>query len=291
LRRCPSKTLERLDISDNHISVASKNVIQWLHDNSQVKCLSMAQTEIPAKSIIQLAKILSDTGHRLQKLNIKNCNINSKAMTELCQSLGPNRRLEELTLNGNIVKKKAGKAVCASICANHSLLSLGLRYCSLAKSTLISLLEGLRTKNKSLKKLDIGMNIEISSSEVYNELEDMLTFNTTLHEINLSSIDINGKCVKAIVNGIGKSSSLRIIHLDANKFGKNMKMLAEAVNTNLKIEELTLRRCDISAKDVREFLDALAPSCSLKKLVLKNNDLDQSQFSGKDTKEFPVLIL
>jgi len=134
------------------------------------------------------------------------------------------------------------------------------------------------------------MNLEVSSAEVYNELEDMLTFNTILHEINLSAIDINGKCVKAIVNGIGKSSSLRIIHLDANKFGKNMKMLAEAVNTNLKIEELTLRRCDISAKDVREFMDALAPSCSLKKLVLKNNDLDLSQFSGKDMKEFPVLV-
>lgn len=54
-------------------------------------------------------------------------------LLKICQAIGDNKRLDELTLSGNTIKKKTGQSLCESMEVNRALTNLALRDCSLTK--------------------------------------------------------------------------------------------------------------------------------------------------------------
>jgi len=156
---------------------------------------------------------------------------------------------------------------------------IGLRNCSLNKQTIVLILKSAK-RHPTLKALDIAMNTDVSSVDVLKELEDLLVVTTKIEELNLAACGISSAAdIAFIANGIGKNSTLKRLHLDANKLGKNVVRIAQVANTHNKLEEITLRSTEISKKDVFEFLKTLAATdCTLKKLWLDRNDLEKAHF-------------
>jgi hypothetical protein len=83
------------------------------------------------------------------------------------------------------------------------------------------------------------------------------------------------------------------LRLDANKIGKEIPKIASAIKqpSNNKLEELTFRKCELSAKHLEEFFNNLGPNAQLTRLVLeKNEGLDKAKFSAY-TKQCPNLVI
>jgi hypothetical protein len=80
--------------------------------------------------------------------------------------------------------------------------------------------------------------------------------------------------------------------LDANKLGKDIIKIATAIKQpgNSKLEELTLRKCDISTKNLLQFFEALGPNAQLKRLLLEKNDIKASKFTDTN-KMYPLLAI
>jgi len=196
--------------------------------------------------------------------------------------------LEEIHLSGNVIKKKTGAALCHSIEYSKTLKVLDVRNCNLKKATLVELIKILR-RHKTIKKLDIAMNTEISS-EIAADIEQFLQSNEEIEDLNIAACQLSSQSLTSVMNGAGKSTSLKRLHLDFNKVGRNMIKLAETVKSNPKLEEITLRSTEVSNKDVSEFLNILGPNISLRRLALERNDLDREHFVEK-LKQFSQLNL
>ena len=80
--------------------------------------------------------------------------------------------------------------------------------------------------------------------------------------------------------------------MDANKLGKDVAKIATAIKQpgNSKIEELTLRKCDISTKNLQSFFEALGPNAQLKRILLEKNGIKADKFKDIN-KMYPLLSL
>jgi len=278
-RKTSKKSLEQLDLSDVGMGNSSKKLMVWLSQNSQMKQLMIANNHLGEKTCQELVKILLDTVSRLSKLDVKLCEIGSKSMTEICNTVGSNRKIEYLALSGNVIKKKAGAALASGLESNRVLTTLCIRNCQLAKPTLLVLLRALR-RHPSIKALDLAMN-DLSSTEISRELEDMLTFHRTLEDINIAACQLTSQGLTVICTGLGKNSTLKSVHLDANKIGKHVVKVAEAATANRKLETLTLKNIEVSKKDIMDFFNTLATSSNLKLVNLERNELEKAPFESR----------
>jgi len=117
--------------------------------------------------------------------------------------------------------------------------------------------------------------------ETARELEDMLTFHLTLEELNLAACQLSAQGFGKICIGLRKNTTLKTVHLDANKLGKNIVKLAEAATDNRRLENLTLQSIEVSKKDLLDFFNTLATSTNLKQINLERNDMDKTPFETR----------
>jgi len=89
---------------------------------------------------------------------------------------------------------------------------------------------------------------------------------------------------------VSKSRTLRSLHLDANKVGKNLSKLVEAMKQNNTVEELTLKNSEINKKDLLDFFKNHSSDSRLKRLAVEKNELAKSDFD-MFTKQFPQLFI
>jgi len=275
-----SKSLEIVDLSFTQLNAkGTKELLMWLGQNIQVKDFSVSNNAMAEKGAAELAKVVADSLHKIAKLDIKFCQIPSKSLRDICEKLSNNKRIEVLSLSGNPIKKKTGLALCDSLNTMKALSTLNLRSCSLVKPTLIELFKTLR-KHQHLTNLDIAVNTEISSNDVGKELEDFLGFCHKLEVVNLSACDMSSQVLQNVFSGMGRSRTLRVAHLDANKIGKHLSKLMEAINKNPLLEEITLRGVDVSKKEVQDFFKSYSNSrdSKLRKIALDRNELSKSDF-------------
>jgi len=262
-------------------SKGTKHFIEWLAQNTQIKKLSLARNNIGDKSAVDLSKILTDSIHNLKKLDIKLCDIGSKPLKEICSCVGGNKKLEELDLSGNTLKKKAGEALCESIDLSRSIQVLNVRNCSLAKQTVLAIIKSAR-RHSSLRTLDLAMNNEVGTTEVLKEIEELLSQpNSTIQELNLAAVQLSGTGLAYVTNGLGKNASLKKLHLDANRLGKYTSKITQAIitNSNCKLEEVTLKNVEVSKKEAQEFFRILLDKeFTLRNVAMDRNDLEKSQF-------------
>eukprot|EP01114_Cavostelium_apophysatum_P012406 TRINITY_DN2769_c0_g1_i1.p1 TRINITY_DN2769_c0_g1~~TRINITY_DN2769_c0_g1_i1.p1 ORF type:complete len:1526 (+),score=453.87 TRINITY_DN2769_c0_g1_i1:244-4821(+) len=282
-----TKTVQTLDVSSCQIAKGTKELMIWLGQNTQVKSFSMAKNAMSEKATIELVKLLNEGVHKVAKLDLKYCSISSKPLKEMCTNLHKLRHLEGLVLSGNHIKKKAALGLCESLNRLKNINSLSLRDCSLAKVSILELLKTLR-KHSQLKVLDLAVNPEVSSSDVAKELEDFLTQNHVLEEINLANCDLSSQAFQNVVSGLAKSRSVKIFHLDANRLGKHVVKLAEALNKNLNIEEITLKNVDVSKKDVLDLFKVMNGDSLLRRMSLDRNELSRSDFEAV-LRQYPAL--
>jgi len=260
--------------------------------NRQLQKLYLAKSKIPEKVALHLAGALNDSN--LTVLDLKACFIEHKPMKQICNCLLTNKKLQELYLSGNTVKKKTGEILCQSLEQNTTLTTLALRNCFLPKSTLLNLLKFFkRSKTTAIKVLDLALNTEIANSDVIEALEDMLTNNHTIEDLNLSACKLSGKMLQSVLAGVGRNTALKVLHLDANKVGKDIVKIAGVIKqpSTCVLEELTLRKCDISAKQLEEFFEALGSNTGLRRLLLEKNDGLEKVDLQKHSKNYPNLVI
>jgi len=257
-----------------------------------LKKLYIAKAKLSDKVANHLATALNESS--LTVLDIKACFLDVKPLKQLCNCIVSNKKLQELYLSGNIINKKIGEILCQSLEQNVILTTLTLRNCELSKQTLINLLKVLkRTKTTNIRVLDIALNPELANSDVVETLEDMLTTNHSLEDINLAACKLTGKLLHPVLAGLARNTSLKVLHLDANKIGKEVLKVAAAIKqpSGSQLEELTMRKSDISVKYMQEFFETLGPNNQLRRLVLeKNEGLEKADFNAH-LKNCPNLVL
>jgi len=143
----------------------------------------------------------------------------------------------------------------------------------------VSLIRSIR-KHPVLKFLDLAMN-DMSSVEVAKELEDTLTFHRSLEELNIAACQLTHQGLACICTGLGKNTTIKSFHLDANKIGKYIVKVAEAATANKILENLTLKSVEVSKKDITDFFNTLATSSHLKTINLERNDLEKAPFEAR----------
>lgn len=80
--------------------------------------------------------------------------------------------------------------------------------------------------------------------------------------------------------------------MDANKLGKEITKIATAIKQpgNNKIEEITMRKCEINTKHLQKFFAELGPNAQLKRIALEKNEVDKNKFKDL-SKDYPFLVV
>lgn len=79
--------------------------------------------------------------------------------------------------------------------------------------------------------------------------------------------------------------------MDANRFGKHIVKLAQAVAEHKKLEVLTLKNIECNKKEVLDFFNTLPTSCSLKLINLERNELEANEKLVSRLKQYPRLTV
>jgi hypothetical protein len=237
--------MQTLDLSDANMSNSSKYVVEWLCENYQVEKyvessilindLQTVHSQVKnvRESVTSLGKYTcrfqtNCLGSKSLLFRYKACEAGLETITlrltqlQICNQLLANKKLKELYLSGNAINKKTGEILCQSLERNSTLTTLALRNCSLGKSTLISLLKVLKkSKESGLKVIDLALNPDVatvqliyhlcltSQTDVVETIEEMLTINRALEDLNLSACKLNGKYLSPIVAGVARNTGLK----------------------------------------------------------------------------------
>jgi len=282
MKKSLSSSIESLDLSGVEMGSSVKLVLQWLSQNLRMKSFGIGYNPLSEKAAFMLVEILKNPSQNLKKLDIRMCDIPKKPLEEICKLIGNLRHMEALYLSGNRIGKKAGAALSQSLEVNHALCILSIRNCNIPKSTMISLLQAIK-KHPFIQNLDLAMNSELgTSNEVSKELEDLFLFARKLEDLNIAACQFSSSTIVHVINGISKNSTLIKLHLDANKIGKQIVKIGEALIKNKSLKCISLKKVEISKKDTIDFLTILETcglALTLEEISLERNELEPSQFA------------
>ena len=142
---------------------------------------------------------------------------------------------------------------------------------TIGAATLIRSLYTSSVKSLHLKNTGIG-------EEDCVRLSELLKSNPHLEDLDVGGNNLSSESAEMITSGATHSSSLRILDMSDSQFSVAAEFnLASLLSDqyNCKLEELELRRCNISSEGVADLATALCKNTTLHTLDLDDNPIGQ----------------
>ncbi|KAM9312391.1 NACHT, LRR and PYD domains-containing protein 3-like [Gastrophryne carolinensis] len=298
-----NRSLTRLDLSENHLEDSGvTRLCKGLRDSRcPLQELSLSLCDLSPLCCDVLASALL-TNKSLIKLDLSQNNLEDSGVTRLCEGLrDPRCHLQELSL------QKCGLSpLCCDVSAlltNRSLTKLDLSQNHLEDSGVTRLCEGLRDPrcplqelrlqkcglthlccdvlgsalltNPSLIKLDLSQN-HLEDSGVTRLCQGLGHPCFSLQELSLQKCDLSSVSCDVIGSALLTNRSLTKLDLSENclKYAGERRLCKGLRNRRCPLQELSLRKCELSIMCCDFLGFALLTNQSLIKLDLSDNKLE-----------------
>lgn len=235
---------------------------QHLRGNSSLKALGMIGCQISAAEAGCLATALQDNT-TLEVLQITSCTDSVATGNELSvafsKTLSQNTTLKDLTLRGSAIGSVGASCLAKTLCHNHTVEALDIAYNAIG----------------SLTKSRDGSHTQEPSrcvSDGISDLAKMLSENTSLKDLEISSISMSPYEVQHVVNALHLNQTLQLLNLSHNAIGDSgANRLADMLTVNKTLEKLYIKSNVIGHGGVAALASVLAVSKTLKNLDISFN--------------------
>ncbi|NGX58086.1 MAG: hypothetical protein K940chlam3_00987 [Chlamydiae bacterium] len=287
-------TLEDLDLGGNNIGPCGVQHIADLMEHSRsLKKIRLSQNNIGNEGMEMVARAL-EINTSVQELSFSECGI--RGGEAIAQVIRVSQTLKYLFFQMDDIGPEGGEVIAEALKDNESLEVLIIPRCDLRTRGVDAIFRALQT-NKTLKYLDVSVNAMTGTDEV----EAMLTMNTSLETLDLLHCDLGEEGMNAIARGLSANHTL--VHLELggisvpDDWGSRMfeglkenttfkyldlfaieitEQVASDILVNLLrlscLEELHMVRSELGP-DTREIGRALGENTSIKKLEIAQNNI------------------
>ena len=272
--------LQHLDISFCKLTEQGINVLpNCLKGLPNLKYFNISHNYMTRSSAENIALAISHS-KSLEYLDISECGFVNFSIIDI--SLHRNSMLKTLILSSNSVFQD-GTLVQATDSAegsNSHLEHLNLSSCDLLELQMIKIARQL-LQVSTLKCLDFSHNI--LSDDVTIEIASVITCNSFLEEVNLSSCELSGSQITGIAKALKSLSRLKYFNISHNDITNEAAVkLTSALTANPSLQYLNLTNCGLSELHATTvFTDTFNETISfLKVLNISYNKLTVSSVNG-----------
>ena len=179
----------------------------------------------------------------LQYMNFSDCKMQDKYLQIMLSFIERQLQMQHVVLTGNNLSNEAAKCLSSSITDMTKLQHLELESCNLHE-------EGLRyicnaIKPKKLRTLNLNYNC--ISDQVASRLAQMITENSCIEVIQLSSCSLQFDGMSKILLALAKLKCLKIIDLSHNRISYLKFDVGAVISANAHLEYLNLSYCELKA--------------------------------------------
>ncbi|OAD60423.1 hypothetical protein WN48_05723, partial [Eufriesea mexicana] len=263
----PIKSLEDMLLSD-------KINLQYYGVNSRViRPLCEALMKNPLVHTINLTGnwLLEDACYHLNDLLLKNnmvhtlilsgCKIGPNGIAKLHDGISTNVTLKKLDLSDCNIRNDGFDHITKAICNNESIETLLLNDNHLDESC-SDALQKLFCCSKTLKSLRLSWN-SLYTVETWKKLIKGFENNETLVDFDLSWNALGKECVPYLRRLLLRSSSLKKLHLNGNRFyDEDIAIIATGLSRNKTLEELYIGNNPLKVEGAFTLVKAVSPEIS-----------------------------
>ncbi|KAM9313340.1 NACHT, LRR and PYD domains-containing protein 12-like [Gastrophryne carolinensis] len=220
---------------------------------------------------------LSNSESKIQELCLRQCDLSAPCCDVFSSALVTNPSLTKLDLSWNLLGDSAVTRLCKGLRDPRCpLQELSLYMCDLSPLCCDDLGPALAT-NRSLTKLDLSKN-HLQDSGIKNLCEGLRDPCCTLKELSFRGCYLSHLGCNDLQSVLVKNQSLMKLDLSENELKDcGIKRLREGLNDpDCTLQELSLRRCELSSLCCDDLCSVLVENQSLTKLDLSDNNLGDS---------------
>lgn len=173
-----------------------------LASNTSLLRLELEQCHLYTRQITELAQGLR-RNLRIEFLTLRSNSIGSDGIRELCQALSTNSQLRSLTLSDNCIQEDSAWLLGEMLRRNRSLRNLYLSSCNLFPGDVKSIANGiLRNQESEIERLDLSCN-EVGDGGA-RAVAELILRHGRLRELDLRTNTITEAGGTAIADAVGK---------------------------------------------------------------------------------------
>ncbi|RYX82398.1 ribonuclease inhibitor [bacterium] len=277
----------RLDLCKQSVGpLGCARIVSALQGNSRIKSVLLGTDAIGDEGAFEVARLI-EANPRLEVVYLGCNGITERGVGELARVLKENNSVKGLWLKRNPIGNGGMKALGDMLSHNTTLEILDVVNCGFGDSGFSEVCEALGQSNRSLKRLYIGGNGELSSWA----LAEMLSQSTSLEGLYLNVGALGDTGAWEVARGVKRSSSLRELGVGSNGIGlEGLKALCVALSEHATVESVDMGRAasqTVLGAKANDFsgggplvADMLRVNKTLRRLNLRGTKLGMADFAA-----------
>ena len=263
-----SQNLERINLHNNLIDdISVKYLFQSLENCNNLKFLDLSMNKISNKGL-DYAEDFFSNNKSIIFLNISNNLLGTEGISYFLHLIENNTNLINLDISYNGIEKNGIESLCDYLKSNTNLkhLLIGGNYiCDDGLKILINFLINNETK---IERLSLENNN--ITSEVANDISDLISKKPNLISLNLKSNDLEEKGVEIILKN--QDFNLTSINISNNNITSIEKIL-NLINNNTSLNHLFIDCCNLKKESLKISSNNLnvSPVGLIKNILLNEN--------------------
>lgn len=229
----------RLDLCKQSVGAQGcARIVSALQGHSWVKSVLLGTDAIGDEGAFAVARLI-EANPRLEVVYLGCNGISERGVDELSRALEANTCVKGFWLKRNPIGDGGMKALGAMLRKNTGLNILDVVNCGFGPQGLMALCQSLRDDNRTLKRLYLGGNGELSAAL----LSEVLAVNPVLESLFLNVGALGDAGASELARGFRQSVSLRELGAGSNGIGlAGLKELCAALSGGANLEVLDLGR-------------------------------------------------
>ena len=234
--------LEQLYLGRNKLRTGALKIAIGLLNISSLKLLDLTDNELSTVVASKIASVIT-TNSLLEELRLRNNKLTTSGIITIAQSLSNISTLKILDIINNHITEEAAIAIASLI-----------------------------LRNDTLEELCVGDNdLRAGVVTIVESLQNV----STLKKLYLDNTSVPDKMWMKLASVL-KNIHLTVLNLSYNCLQLSGKFVAQALSKLNTLTHLYLHDCYMTNKAANSLAAAITSNCSLKALVLRNNQLQTS---------------
>ncbi|KOX77005.1 hypothetical protein WN51_10399 [Melipona quadrifasciata] len=239
---------------------AIKPLCEALMKNPFVHLVNLTGNWLSEDACYHLNDLLQNN-NIIHTLLLSGCKIGPKGAAKLHDGISENVTLKKLDLSDCNIRNEGLDHITDAMCDNESIETLLINDNNLDESC-AGTLQRLLSCSKTVKRLGLSWN-SLYTAETWKKLIRGFENNEVLIDLDLSWNALGRECVPYIRRLLMRSSPLKILHLNGNRFyNENVEIIAKGLSKNTKLEELYMGNNPIKAEGALTLVEAVTPDKS-----------------------------
>jgi len=221
--------------------------------NRQLTKLSLTNTKLDYKSCEAIADLVTEEKGKLEVLVLNKLRVTKELSLLRIFSSIKTSKIKTVDFGLINISTNSSKSLCFGLNGNKNLKTLKMNGCNMSEEVLKNFIEAL--EHSQVTSLDISGNPNISNSS--------LIFVLVTKCKNLESLYVCECNLKDSIQNLSwalEKSNLTFLSIDNNKISKNLSLLVGVAKS--KLVHLSVKRAQISIKDIQQFFSDLKQSNS-----------------------------